>query len=115
MQRLTSCITLTLLIFAPNAAFAYCSEPSAPYCASSYGRFDDEYQFSSCKREMESYQSEVEDFQQCRKRQVDEANDTARRATSEAEDVARKARNEIDEAVSNYNDAVRSFNSRAGG
>lgn len=115
MQWLLSSITLTSLIGAPTMVFAYCSEPSAPYCASSYGRFDDEYQFSSCKREMESYQSEVEDFQQCHKRQVDEANETARQATSEAEDIARKARNEIDEAVSDYNDAVRSFNNRAGG
>lgn len=115
MQRLISSITFILSISASTLAFAYCSEPTAPYCASSYGKFDDEYQFSSCKREMESYQSEVEDFQQCHKRQVNEANDTARQAASEAEDVARKARNEIDEAISNYNDAVRSFNSRAGG
>ncbi|MFV0798931.1 hypothetical protein OHI65_08545 [Brucella sp. MAB-22] len=86
-------IGFSLIFFVlPGSAFAYCSKPSAPSCASSFGSFDDEWEFDRCKREMESYQSEVEDFAQC---------------------VQRQAKDDIDEAVSEYEDAVSSFNRRA--
>ena len=83
------CLVVVLLA-AGSPSLAFCSKPDAPYCASSYGKFDDQYDFDRCKREMESYKSEVEDFMSCLRR-------------------------ETDEAVSDYNDAVESFNRRAGG
>lgn len=46
-------------------AFYYCSEASPPSCIDRYGSFDDEYSFDRCKREVESYLSEVEDFRSC--------------------------------------------------
>jgi len=70
-------------------AFAFCSKPDAPYCASQYDNFDDQDDFDSCKSQMESYKSEIEDFGSCLKR-------------------------EGDEAVDEYNDAVARFNQRAG-
>lgn len=81
-------------------AMAYCSKPSAPYCAERYDAFDDEYEFRSCRSEMESYQSDIEDFTNCNNREAQEAID--------------KARRENEEALNEYNDAVSSFNNRAG-
>jgi hypothetical protein len=51
-------------------ALGFCFRPDAPYCASRYGGFDEEYDFSRCRREMESYRSDVEDFLDCLKREV---------------------------------------------
>jgi hypothetical protein len=70
-------------------AGAFCSEPSAPYCASQYGNFDDQHEFEQCRNEMESYKSDVEAFMSCLKRKGDDA-------------------------VGEYEDAVSSFNQRAG-
>lgn len=79
-----------------NAA-AYCSKPDAPYCASEYGAFDGEDEFDRCKSEMNSYQSEVEDFISCLNREI--------------EDLKRQGGSAADE----YEDAVASFNRRAQG
>ncbi len=103
-------------------AAAYCSTPTAPYCAEQYGRFDDEYDFNSCRREMENYRSEVEDFISCNKREAQDATDKANREAQEAIDKAKResqeaidtANHENDEALDEYNDAVNSFNNRAG-
>jgi hypothetical protein len=73
-----------------ESALAFCSKPNAPYCASQYDKFDDQDDFDSCKSEMESYQSDVELFMSCLRRQGDEA-------------------------ISEYNDAVASFDRRAQG
>ena len=103
-------------------AFAFCSQPSAPSCATGYGSFDDQWAFDSCKRDMESYQSELETFIQCHQREVDAANEEAadkareaRDALSEAESKASSARRDVERATSEYNDAVNDFNRRAGG
>lgn len=92
-------VLASLLFFSPSASFAYCSEPSAPYCATSFGSFDDEDDFDRCKREMESYQSDVERYMSCR-------NDEAQEAIDEANSDNQKARTE-------YSNAVDSFNRRA--
>jgi hypothetical protein len=81
------------------AANAYCSEPSAPYCAEQWDAFDNEYDFDSCKSEMESYKNDVDDYLQCLRREVEEA--------------AEEARRKGDDALSTYNDAVEAFNRRA--
>ncbi|MEF3133026.1 hypothetical protein OS035_16325 [Rhizobium sp. 268] len=81
--------------------FAYCSEPSAPSCASSYGGFDDEWDFDRCKREMDSYKDDVERFIGCN--------------NDEAEAAVRKARDDNESATSEYNGAVEDFNKRATG
>lgn len=84
-----------LLIGSASTAGAYCSEPDAPYCATSYGAFDDRSDFDNCRSEMESYRSDVEDYLSCTKRDIDE--------------LVRKA-NRVSEE---YDDAVTSFNRRA--
>ncbi len=96
-------------------AQAYCMQPSAPYCATSYGEFSDQSEFDNCKSDLLRFQSDVESFVSCKQREVDEANRAAEQAASEAEDVSRQARSEVDQLTSAYNDAVRSFNARADG
>lgn len=91
-MRLLLSATLAMLTSIPVSAYAYCSEPSAPYCATRYGSFDDQWDFDRCKREMESYQSEIEEFMGCNNRE---------------------ARSKNDQASSEYSDTIDSFNRRA--
>jgi hypothetical protein len=65
-----------LALIATNAG-AYCSKPDAPTCSSRYGAFDDEYDFTRCRRQMESYRSDVESFLDCLKRESDELKPSA--------------------------------------
>ncbi|MGO7836928.1 hypothetical protein [Rhizobium sp. WYCCWR10014] len=90
-----------LIAFSSSDASAYCSEPSAPSCASGYGGFDDEWDFTRCKREMESFKDDVERFMRCN--------------SDEAEEALEKARNDNQSATSDYNGAVEAFNRRASG
>ena len=83
------------LVTAP--AQAYCSSPTAPYCATRYGSFDDQDDFDRCRRQMTSYQSEAQDYLSCMRR--------------EADDLKRKS----DTVIEEYNSAVESFNRRARG
>lgn len=85
----------------PSLAFSTsCSKPDAPSCATRYGPFDDNDDFENCRRKMRYYQSDVETFNSCT---ADEFDAVKRELESEREDV----RNDV-------NDAVRSFNRRAG-
>lgn len=90
IQMIRAMIVAAALLFTSEQAFAYCSKPDAPYCATRFDAFDDQDDFDSCKSETESYKSNVEDFMRCLRRQGDEA-------------------------VSDYESAVASFNRRAGG
>jgi hypothetical protein len=105
----------TAAMLMPANSWAFCSEPSAPFCAESYGPFNDQWDFDNCKREMESYKSEIEDYLECNRNEVEEANEKVRRAQQEAEEAFSKAKMDNDHALSEYNDAVESFNRRAGG
>lgn len=90
-MRKRAIIAGVVLVTTPGYALAmYCSEPDAPYCASSFGSFDDKWEFESCKSEMESYRDEVEDYVDCLK-------------------------DEINEAIEEYEDAVSDFNDRVRG
>src|SRR5919112_6096754 len=82
-----------------GAAAAYCSQPSRPYCASRYGEFADDSELLRCRRDMESYKSDVDDFVECNNR-------AAQTALSEA-------RSKNEHAQSEYRSAVESFNRRA--
>ncbi len=85
-----------LALFASlTEAFAFCSKPSAPYCANSFGSFGDQYEFDRCKREMESYKDDLESFFRCQNSEFDEMRRERQRATDD------------------YNEAVESFNRRA--
>jgi hypothetical protein len=95
--RVLPIILLSAGIAAISTSASACSEPSAPYCASKYGAFDDEDEFRRCKSEMEIYQSEAEDFLSCTRRAAD--------------DLKRKS----DRVIQDYNGAVESFNRRARG
>ena len=83
-------LALIVTLVVPTAAWGFCSEPSAPYCATGFGQFDDDGAFEDCRSEMESFKSEVEDYVECLKRKGEEA-------------------------VDEYNNAVEEFNNRARG
>jgi hypothetical protein len=83
-------IASALLVIAITQSHAFCSQPRAPYCASSFGRFDDRHEFERCKREMEHYRDDLDRYLSC-------------------------LRNDREQAVREYNDAVESFNRRARG
>jgi hypothetical protein len=85
-----SVIAISLLVTSIDPVRAYCSKPDAPYCATRFGKFDDQNDFDRCKREMESYRSDVESFLDCQRR-------------------------ESQQALNDYNYAVESFNRRARG
>lgn len=48
-----------------SQAYAYCSEPSEPYCTDSYGTFTDEFDFERCKRNVEYYLDELRRYAMC--------------------------------------------------
>jgi hypothetical protein len=83
------------LLVSISQASAFCSKPDAPYCASSFGSFDDQYEFDRCKREMESYKDDVESFLRCQNLKIEQI------------------RSERQRAIDDYNEAVESFNRRA--
>jgi hypothetical protein len=89
-MKLVILVGAALAMTASPALAYFCSEPSAPYCANSYGAFSDGYQFEDCKREMRSYADEIDSYLSC-------------------------LAEESQSAVDDYNDAVQSFNRRAGG
>ncbi|WP_439616656.1 hypothetical protein [Shinella sp.] len=97
MLRCVMAICAALVLSSPTFA---CSEASVPYCAERHSEFDDEWEFDRCKRDMESYKSEVEEYLTCR--------------NAEAEEAIEEAKRDNEEAIDAYNDAVASFNRRAG-
>jgi hypothetical protein len=90
MQTLKVVFGIAMSAAAATPAFSACSEPSAPYCSTKYGAFDDEDEFHRCEREMQNYQSETKEFLACTKRKSDSV-------------------------IQDYNSAVQSFNRRAQG
>ena len=88
---------VTLIAILSGHAAGACSEPSAPYCATKYGSFDDQDEFDRCRREMSSYKDDTEELLACLRR--------------ESEDLKRKS----DSMLNEYNDTVESFNRRARG
>lgn len=59
-------ILIALFLFlGTSKAYAFCSEPSQPYCADSYGTFTDEYDFERCKRDVEDYLDDLRRYAMC--------------------------------------------------
>lgn len=80
-------LTLTMISGEAHAMF-FCREPSEPSCVSGYYQFNDQYAFDSCKREIESYLSDVDEYRSCL---IEEINDTAERANEVIETFNCKA------------------------
>ncbi len=43
----------------------FCYEPSEPFCVSQYGEFSSEYEFETCRRAVERYQRDVQEYLMC--------------------------------------------------
>lgn len=59
-------LTMMFGMFGGTAqAYLFCREPSEPTCTSGYVDFNDQYSFDSCKRDVESYLSDISDYRSC--------------------------------------------------
>lgn len=67
-------MALLLLVAARAPAAAMCSEPTTPSCADDLDTFgtSDQFEFDSCRDELEQFKSEIEDYIECEKRQIEE-------------------------------------------
>jgi hypothetical protein len=83
-------VGVLIMVSGSTIVAAYCSKPDAPYCATRYGPFSDQYDFDRCKREMQSYQDDLDSYLSCLRR-------------------------DSEQAIRDYNEAVASFNRRARG
>ncbi len=108
-------VLMVALAGTPSTALAFCFEPSAPSCVSGYGPFESEWEFDSCRREVVSFQAEVEDYLACLQRDLaDEAERIQSEATTEIEDASREANNLADAAIDEAEQVVDDFNDRSG-
>jgi len=76
-MKQVSALILILMVLSPLPAFAYCAEPSEPWCLNSK---PDEY----CRMQVKQYLTDVEEWAQCVVR------DAAKKANEDAEDKAEK-------------------------
>lgn len=95
-MRAVICASAAIMwLMASNAyaSFSSCEKPDPPSCSQTYGNFDDDDDFQQCRREMESYKSDAEEYLSC---------------------IQREAKKAATEVTDEYNDAVSAFNRRAG-
>ena len=85
-------IAAGLVVALPSVSEAFfCpSKPRVPFCADRFGQFDNQSDFDRCRREMESYKSDVASYADCQRQLAEDA-------------------------VKEFNSAVASFNRRARG
>jgi hypothetical protein len=60
------------------AYMGYCSKPTEPYCINMLSASKDEYTFSSCRRTIKQYLSEIESYLNCRINEVNQEQDELR-------------------------------------
>lgn len=70
-------LALPLLFPATGQAMLYCSEPDPPSCVDSFYTFDDQSSFDRCRRELQSYLTEVSDYRACLMTAADDSADEA--------------------------------------
>jgi hypothetical protein len=58
-------LLLLSLVLAWQPSHAFCSKPSAPYCATGYGEFTSQWDFDSCKRAVKSYLADLHSYVNC--------------------------------------------------
>lgn len=81
------------------AAQSGCYQPSQPHCLTAYGTFEDEFSFDMCRRDMDGYRREIEDFSNCLANWVQETADDAQ--------------SQQDAAIEDYDRAVDYWNCKA--
>ena len=62
-----------LLLFLVNFSFG-CYKPTIPMCVENYyGNFNSKSDFEMCKREVENYLGDLQDYIQCLEKEINEA------------------------------------------
>jgi hypothetical protein len=91
-MKINSMAAGLVIALASHSAFA-CNEPASPACTSRHELFQDQEDYERCRRDMTSYNDEVERFVHC---------------------VRDDAEQKVKQAVDEYNSMVQGFNRRAG-
>jgi TolA-binding protein len=65
----------------------FCNEPSEPYCIDSFGTFDDEFSFSNCRGEVQSYIDNVNDAIRCMDDEIEERINKIKKLKQEIEEL----------------------------
>ncbi len=93
-------VVLSLLLCFPSIAEAQsCYEPTYPQCLTGFNTFEDEFSFNLCRRAMNDYAQEIENYSRCMGNWVQSVADDAQRS--------------VDRAVSDYEGAIRYWNCKA--
>lgn len=85
----------------PSLAAANCFSPEQPYCLTAYGTFEDDYSFSRCRSDMDSFREDVGEYSRCLLQELD--------------DFADEQTEKRDASVAEYEAAVEYFNCMASG
>ena len=88
-----------------GAAQAYCPEPAPPYCVNGYGGFSDQWEFDGCRRDVETFGRETEDYIHCLQEEL----------RLETQRLSDEAQQSADAAIAEYERTVEDFNDRADG
>lgn len=92
-------ISLFLILIPTLCDAQSCYEPSAPRCLTGITTFEDEFSFSLCRRAMDDYAQDVEDYSRCLGEWVQSTADNAQVS--------------VDRVVDDYTSAVRYWNCKA--
>jgi hypothetical protein len=85
-------VSVACAIAFSTSSHAYCSAPSKPYCASSYSEFSSSEDFNRCRREVEAFANDTDEYVRCRQQE---------------------AKRDIDRAIDELDSVIESFNARA--
>ena len=80
-KKITLIVFLMMLLSVNVGAQSYfCSRPNKPYCVSSYQKFRDQNEYTSCKFEVEEYLDNIREYVECLEMEREDA-------VSESEEV----------------------------
>jgi hypothetical protein len=80
-------VVAALVLPAQPALALYCTRPDAPSCLTMLG-MSDRFTFDMCRSAMLQYQQDVEEFTQCRRREISEVVDELSQAIRKFNDCA---------------------------
>jgi|GEM_PF-2383748 len=93
--KIAMVLAVTMSVAAPaHAGMNFCTEPTEPYCLSSLSLNLTELSFNTCKMQVKTYVSEIEEYKEC---------------------LVRDAKMKISEKTDEANAVIRKFNCIASG
>jgi hypothetical protein len=62
-----------LVVALPSLGEAFCSKPRTPFCLDRSGRFDNRFDYDSCRSELERYGFAIRSYADCQRQLIDDA------------------------------------------